>query len=733
MRILKKTKFQKGDTLVKKYKFCGLSVLRKEKSLTKQKYKFLGIKISKKNKYTEIGKKNKYTEISIDKYSDIYITDLINYYSTLPKKFISNNVNSATIIIPVYNGLEHLLKLIPSLQLHTPKNVKIIIIDDCSPDEKIQSYLKQIKEYENIIIYRNNKNLGFVGSINVGMQLVTTRFAVWLNSDTVVPEYWLERLLAPFNKYDKIATTTPFTNSGCGFSFPNFGENNKLIKPLEYVDKIFQKINTFDVKLNTTYSGTGFCMAIDMNCWREIGKLDEKNFGKGYGEENDWCFRALQRGWKHMLVPNLFIQHCHGGTFLSEEKAKLTQEHLNILKQKYPNEMNEIVPCFFKQDPWKKYRALVSILCCKNKPVIIIDLKKQTSDQSGAISYSEKMIESLIKDGYDVIVLQYERSRDNIWELVPISICNTMRIKLKYFSEINILFSMINIEKVIVNNFAYLINPQKAIDILYELKQKYPFSIEYKFHDYLSICPAFFLINFLGKNCLSFDRSSECSICLHKSTFKTIAEDNIFTWRNMWNKFFSVVDEFSFFSEYTLNKVKKVYPIVLNKYNIREHQPLFSEEFTKYTRPAKNAPLKIAFVGVFCYEKGSKYFIELQGIFEKQNIAAEFVIIGVDNPHIKHKNIHFISGYNRDILGKILTENNVHLAIYSSINNETFSYVAQELMLLNVPFVTFDNGAHAERIRKYQYPLAKIAENVSGKALFEATRSILNEVYSIKI
>ena len=49
MKIFSKQKFMKDDKLIKKYKFCGITLLRKEKSPTKKKWNLLGVKASRKN------------------------------------------------------------------------------------------------------------------------------------------------------------------------------------------------------------------------------------------------------------------------------------------------------------------------------------------------------------------------------------------------------------------------------------------------------------------------------------------------------------------------------------------------------------------------------------------------------------------------------------------------------------------------------------------------------------
>ena len=54
-------------------------------------------------------------------------------------------------------------------------------------------------------------------------------------------------------------------------------------------------------------------------------------------------------------------------------------------------------------------------------------------------------------------------------------------------------------------------------------------------------------------------------------------------------------------------------------------------------------------------------------------------------------------------------------------------------MVLNVPFIAFNNGAHAERIRKYKYDLAEIAPDITTQGLFAALQKLLKRQYSLDI
>lgn len=90
--------------------------------------------------------------------------------------------------------------------------------------------------------------------------------------------------------------------------------------PLWEIDDEFRMIRPQYPAMPT---GVGFCMGMNLKAIQEVGLLDEENFGKGYGEENDWCQRAIAAGYENVHVDNLFVYHKHGGSFPSEEKQRL--------------------------------------------------------------------------------------------------------------------------------------------------------------------------------------------------------------------------------------------------------------------------------------------------------------------------------------------------------------------------------------------------------------------------
>jgi len=664
--------------------------------------------------------------VEIPKATKPSLFEAIEYLSPFPKEYPDIQY-SCTIVVPIYNGIDHIKRLFPSIVENTPENIEVILVNDRSPDPQIKPYIESyLNKYSNWKLVENEKNYGFVKTVNRGMALVKTDYAILLNTDTMVPPKWIAKMITPFLENEKIATTTPFTNSGVYFSFPRFGEDNKINWDLKEINDAFDHIVSNEYGLNEIHSGTGFCMGVNMECWKQIGELDYDNFGKGYGEENDWCFRALNDGWRHLLVPNLFVHHFHGGSFLSEEKKKLCEEHHAILERKYFNYIHDLVPNFQAKDPWKVYRMAAAVQMCIKDAILYVNIKSNVDDISGAVDYSNMELEKLQCENKHIIIAQYERGSKK-WSIVPYSIDRSMEIPLDDVMDLEWIFDLGDIYKVVINNLAFCENAEKAISIFTKLRRIKEFELIYKFHDYLSVCPSFFLIDSEHKPCNP--KKGGCKDCIRSSHTKAVQRDYIAHWRMIFNSFFDVVDHCQFFSNYTKNVVCRVYPQVEQKSDVKYHDPLFKGNESKFIQAPYNGTWNIAFVGNFCMEKGAEYYLSMKEEFDSKGIKSRFIVIGENNLGILSDGIEVLGRYTRENLGRILTENEIHFVLYPSINNETFSYVAQELMLLKVPFVVFPCGAPQERIKNEKYMLARIADDVSQKSLYKATEDLVRDVY----
>ena len=182
------------------------------------------------------------------------------------------------------------------------------MVDDHSPEPKLSAWLDGLAAKGRIELLRNRRNQGFVASVNIGIEAAGTHDVVLLNSDTEVPHGWLRRLAGHAYATPRVASVSPFSNNAtiCGYPCITGGPPAFGLGVAE-LDAACQTANAGrSVALPTT---VGFCMYIRRAALAEIGLFDAETFGRGYGEENDFCLRASARGWRHLLACDTFVYH----------------------------------------------------------------------------------------------------------------------------------------------------------------------------------------------------------------------------------------------------------------------------------------------------------------------------------------------------------------------------------------------------------------------------------------
>ena len=240
------------------------------------------------------------------------------------------------IIIPIYNAYDEVVRCIESIKKWTDleKN-RLILVNDNSPDERIKTFLDQLK-LTNTIVIHNENNKGFSANINIGMAQSDQNDVILLNSDTVVTQNWIEKLVKCAYSDKAIATVTPLSNNATLCSVPDFLQENKV--PDEYtVDEYAELIERISLrKYPEIPVAHGFCMYVKREVIDKIGNFDAETFGRGYGEETDFCFRAIEVGYHHVMCDDTFILHTGTSSFVSEEKRKYIEAHEKIINDRYP-------------------------------------------------------------------------------------------------------------------------------------------------------------------------------------------------------------------------------------------------------------------------------------------------------------------------------------------------------------------------------------------------------------
>lgn len=649
----------------------------------------------------------------------------------------SKNIKT-DVILPVFNSFLDTKLCIQSV-LSNSQNCRLIIIDDGSTDPMLKVFLDDLLQKSNlndkieISIIRHNINKGFVASVNEGIQM-GSRNVVILNSDTLVPPSWLERLLAPiWNREDEVASVTPFSNSATICSFPEICKKNDLLNNLsfEVIDEYFKKYGASEpIEIPT---GVGFCMALNRKTLNKIGLFDENTFGRGYGEENDWSLRAKKAGFKNLMITNLFVYHRDGGSFSNDEKTRLLHENVSKVERKHKG-YNKMIKDFIRSDPvWGIRESLVLVIDCltrkDSKLVVVFD----HGLGGGAKVYGDFLIKILRRDRLRVIVVRYHFSSNNYTlhyesEFLTKEFC----VRPTSATMITSVLTLLEPSLVLINSVVSWPNPLEVCSAIKELSIPYIVFM----HDFFYLCPNWNLLGIDKKFCKLPDDIETCQKCLYTNKFadysKTYEDQHIDLdeWQNSMKDFLQRAFSVICFSNDTVDWFNKRFFSTRN-FSIVEHALITKSHYYHWKpRDFQSNELMIGIIGAIGFHKGFGILEQLIFSSEFESLPVKIVLIG--------KTIKFQAGrsynsgrlyvhgnYTSEELPRLLDSYGVNVVFIPSVWPETFSFTTSEAIVLGYPVICFNIGAPAERIRQNECGI--IVKNISVNDIIQTLTKILKE------
>lgn len=631
----------------------------------------------------------------------------INFYSAI--KRMSKNNSPVAIIVPVFNALKELKACINSVLDNTNNNYRLILINDCSSDAEVASFLNSLVGIGNIEIYHNEENKGFTFTVNKGIRIAGSSDVVLLNSDTCVTPNWLTNLKLAAYSQDKSATATPFSNNAGVYSAPILGKEN--IIPIGYslnnwARAITQKSKRIYAEAPT---GHGFCMYIRRDCIDEIGGLDEKAFPKGYGEENDFCMRAISKGWKNIVADSVYIYHVRSASF-GAAKAELLKKGRAVVDQRYPN-YTSAVREFLKQNDLNKARENISeIETClsresvKIKPRVLYILATKT----GGTPQTNQDLMQAVGSSFETFVLY----------------SNAKKVDLFYFEngvyhelDSKILKKSINVFPHRSEEYDEIVSQwmvQYAIELVHirhmawhshglvDMAKSLGLPVIFSLHDFYTVCPTVKLLDgdkkYCGGECTQTEKS--CSYDLWKgSDLPLLKNAAIYEWKNINEIILRKCDVLITTSQYAKDVIVKNYPFLSKEiFQVIPHGRNFPKYGICKRKISKEEKLRILIPGNITAAKGGKLIEELAIRVDKLNI--EIHILGKVSSNVDTSNCILHGEYNRNDFVDKVEKINPHVGGVFSIWPETHCHTLTELWAAGVPVMGFDIGAVGERLRK---------------------------------
>lgn len=238
-----------------------------------------------------------------------------------------------SIIIINYNTHSLTLDCIKSIEDHLKKiSYEIIIVNNSSRDKERQILQSRLKENGRFKII-NSENRGFGAANNLGIESAQGHYLLLLNSDTLVIDDSISKLLNFFKKHDEIGALTPLL----------YQPNKKTLQKHFYGS--FPTIGSLtfrrwqgrraDLAKRFFYSDmvSAASMMIKKETFSRIEGFDENFFM--YCEDDDFCRRLVKVGYKNAVLTNAKIIHREGESSSNRKRLLMYYKSQSYYWQKH--------------------------------------------------------------------------------------------------------------------------------------------------------------------------------------------------------------------------------------------------------------------------------------------------------------------------------------------------------------------------------------------------------------
>jgi len=262
------------------------------------------------------------------------------------------------VVMPVYRDEAATRIAVESVRSAVAPGTGFVVIDDGAPEPGLSRWLRERAAAGWFVLKRHRVNRGFPAAVNAGVRIAQRMMPgcdiLLLNADIDMPGGASARLQAALYADADIASATPFSNEATILSYPSRQGGNPPPDRAGVVrlDALARRANGAVVV--TIPTAIGFCMAIRHDALRVVGGFDSALFAQGYGEENDWCRRAVARGFRHVAVPGVFVAH-HGGASFGAAGSALCARNLTLLERRHPG-YHAVIVAHHAEDPLRRAR-----------------------------------------------------------------------------------------------------------------------------------------------------------------------------------------------------------------------------------------------------------------------------------------------------------------------------------------------------------------------------------------
>lgn len=226
-----------------------------------------------------------------------------------------------TIVIVNWNTRELLQSCIQSIYKETLTPLEIIVVDNASTDgsrEMVRSQFPQVR------LIQNNENKGYAKASNQGMNIAGGKYVLLLNSDTLIVDRALDKMVAFMDENPNVGVCGPKILNSDG-SLQSTGRRNKgifdpiwspaaedpLVSLRIYSPQSRHRGRNVD-EIAEVDVAAGACLLVRKSVLDNVGFFDEEL--DIFNEEDDLCRRVKKEGWRISYLPHAEVIHFTGQT-----------------------------------------------------------------------------------------------------------------------------------------------------------------------------------------------------------------------------------------------------------------------------------------------------------------------------------------------------------------------------------------------------------------------------------
>ncbi|MBW7922504.1 MAG: glycosyltransferase [Rubellimicrobium sp.] len=585
---------------------------------------------------------------------------------------------AATIIMPVFDAFDILPLALGRVVAHSDGDWRLIVVEDCSSDPRLRPWLRvwhaglEPDVAARVVVVENDENLGFVGAVNRALALAVPgrRHVVLLNSDALVPQGWLSRLLAPILADATVASVTPMSNEAEIFTAPVIGAATALRGGEgDAIDRAAARLPPA-LALAPAPTGVGFCMALNAAWLARVPRLDVA-FGRGYGEEVDWCLRTAALGGRHLGTAALFVEHRGTASFAAPLRDRLRRDNGALLRRRYPR-FDRQVQAFVRDDPLRSARLALALAWAgarmRQVPVVLAH-----SMGGGAELVLHRQITALsAQDGACVVLRVGGVAR---WRIEVHAAAGVTSGETDDTALLRHLTGLLPARRIVYSCGAGDRNPVELPGVLLSLARPGD-RVEVLLHDYLPVSPSWTLLDADG----------------HYRGLPDPAP--LACWQAAWGALLQRADRITAFSPSSAAILAAAFPDAAGRIAVTPHEGPPPDPVTA----PRGGPV-IGIPGNIGPAKGAAVVQALARHLARHG-GARLVVLGTVDPAFRlPRTVRVHGSYAPADIPALARRYGIDRWFIPSIWPETFSFTTHEALATGLPVWCFDLGAQAEAVR----------------------------------